>query len=161
MIRGLLLTTVAAVSFGQQSQEAEIDIYSTALIEATNKMEQEWGSGNVPVSRGGSNYEHIVIDKDRSVKRDYAAFAGPRRFEQLTTRELLQRRKRLGKDFWVIQVTPATVDGSRVKVFISRDQVTIVRGRLMFGFSDWAIVYFRVDPSSGKFRLDEVELGGI
>lgn len=61
----------------------------------------------------------------------------------------------------MLNVSPATIEGARLKVVVGQSWATVIKGHLGLGFSGWGVVYFRFDCSTGKFVFDEVQLGGI
>ena len=142
---------------GQTPPKNKIEIYSTALVETLKEMEKQWGHfKNAP-----ADYKHIVVYKSDSVEADYPAKADAREFEFLNYAQLLARRKATKKDFPVFIVHAAMIDGSRLKVTVTRHWISISKRRLNLGVSDWGEVFFRFDCEQAGFVLDEVKLGGI
>jgi len=103
----------------------------------------------------------LFVYKDESVPADYPDTSGGRRYEYLAQAQLLARRRNVRKDCSVLIVRPAIVEGPRIKVVVAVDWVSIVKGHLGLGMSDWAAVFFRFDSQNGEFRFDQVQLGGI
>jgi hypothetical protein len=139
-------------------------------------MEKQWWYQNADEGETKTDYKHLSVYEpewlrytDSWVPSDLLESSGERRFEYLTASELLQRRKALGKNYSVLIVQPALVEGERVKVVVEQRWIDIsgskwnplVNRRLVQLISDWTIVYFRVDAETRKFRFDEVLLGGI
>ena len=150
-----------SVTFAQNS-ESPIDIYTAALTEAAKEMERQWSQFEPHESQLRIDYRHRIVLKDDSVRAEYPASSGDIRFEYLTLSECHARRRKIKRDFAVLRVHPAIVEGPRVKVLVSQDWISIHKGKPALGISDWGAVLFRVDASSGsKFVLDEIKLGGI
>jgi len=152
---------LAVPGLGQDRRPTSIDIYATALIEASNQMRREWGNQQGWSSQAQPDYEHLLVAKDESVRADYPEMIEGRHFEYLTSAMLLARRKAATKDFPVLIVHPATIEGGRVEVVVFQDWAGIRKGHLTLGISDWASVFFRFDCDKSEFRFDEVKLGGI
>jgi len=145
----------------QDRAPGSINIYATALIEAANQMQKEWGNQQGSSSQTEPDYKHLLVAKGESVRADYPEMIDGRRFEYLTSAELLARRKTVAKDFPVLIVNPAVIDGGRIKVVVSLDWIGIEKGHLAFEISDWGSVFYRFDCEKGEFRFDAVKLGGI
>ena len=156
----LCMFLASIYAYGQGSGPS-IDIYSVALVEAAKEMKRDWGSLSQDQSRIPIDYKAPVILKDESVKADYPTASTDNQFEYCTWAELFARRRKLRKDFAILRIHPATVEGLRVKVVVSQDWISIVRGKPSLAISAWASVFFRVDSETGQFRVDEVRLGGI
>ena len=141
------------------------NIYVVALTEAAKEMDRQWSQYSGSVATDGNriptDYRHLVVAKEDSVRSDYPSVSDQIRFEYLTNSEIHARRRKLRKDFTFLRVCPATVEGPRVKVVVAQDWVTIVKGKPGVAISDWAAVFFRINPDTGQFRIDEVKLGGI
>lgn len=166
-IQSALTALLFAVTVsGQGPLEQSVDIYAVALVQAVEEMDRQW-SGHEPYeTHMPHDFKRPVVAKDRSVVADYPQTSGHRNFEYLRDSELRARRIHLGKDFYVLFVNPARVDGPRVKVVISYDLISLFRSKLFNRkllrlISSWGIVYFKLDESSGEFQVDEVVLGGI
>lgn len=169
-IKALRLAVVLLLFLSTKPIRAEdavrtTDIYAVALTAAAMEMDRQWSRYSASVAVDGNriptDYRRLVVAKDDSVRTEYPVISGQIRFEYLTNSEIHARRRRLRKDFTILRVCPATVAGERVKVFVAQDWVTIVKGKPGVAISDWAEVFFRINPDTGQFRLDEVKLGGI
>ena len=156
-----IVVFTVAYSQGQPSPRSRVDIYSTALIEASKEMEKQWANLSPDQSQTTTDYKHLLVYKDESVRATYPDAAGGRRYEYLTHAQLLARRRNAKKDFSVLTVSPAIVERPRIKVVAALDWVSLVKGHLGLGMSDWADVFFRFDCQNGEFRFDQVKLGGI
>jgi hypothetical protein len=98
----------------------------------------------------------------QSVRQRFPADAGGRLFEYLSDAELLARRKKIGKDFRVLIVAPATtVEGGHIKVVIEQRVISLSRGHLALSISDWGSVFLRFEPNKHDFVIDRAVLGGI
>lgn len=155
------MLTLASAASGQDRASSTLDIYSKSLIEVSKQMEKEWGGLRPSETQEPLDYKHVLVSKDQSVQAEYPETLEGRRFQYLTSTELLARRKAAKKDFAVLIVRPATVEKGRVKVVVSQDWIGIDHGHLLIGVSDWGVVFFRFDCGTGDFKLDEVKLGGI
>ena len=139
------------------------EIYQKALIEAAKEMEKEWGDlkGGPLDESTPTDYKHLLVCTDESVPDDYPANVGERHFDYVTKAELLSRRKLAERNFSVLIVNPARIEGSRVKVVVEQRVVRIEQGRLTLAISDWGAVFFRFDCEKKELLFDEVKLGGI
>src|SRR5207253_451796 len=118
-----------------------LEIYITSMVEVSRQMEKQWGHLQLSDSQTSLDYKHVLVSKDQSVRAAYPESAEGRRFEYLTSPELLARRKATKKDFPVLIVNPATVEAGRIKVVISQDWIGIENGQLVFQISDWGVVF--------------------
>lgn len=153
----MMILTAAAT--GQDRAPRPLDIYVASLIEASKPMEKQQRA-HLQSSESQTPLD-ILVSKDESVHAEYPEAVEGRRFEYLTSPELLARRKATKSDFPVRIVNPAIVEGGRIKVVVSEDLIGIENGRLVFQIEGWGIVFFRFDCGSGEFRVDEVKWGGI
>ena len=145
---------------GQDSKH-EVDIYAIALVEAAKQMRTSWSQFGSNQDQMAIDYQNRLVYKDDSVRADYPVASADIRFQYLTGVDLYARRRKTGKDFAVLRVHPATVEGTRIKVVVSQDWITILKGKRGLGISDWGAVFFKIDADTGQFRFDEVKLGGI
>ncbi|HKA01275.1 MAG TPA: hypothetical protein VKE70_32400 [Candidatus Solibacter sp.] len=154
---------VPGACFGQAQLPKRTDIYSIALIEAANEMEKQWGWIKAsPLERSiDTDYKHLLVCIDESVRQQYPASADGRRFEFLSNAELRSRRKKIGKDFSALIISPATVQDGFIKVVVGQRVISVARGHLTFLISDWGNVYFRFDRDKNDIVFHRVELGGI
>jgi hypothetical protein len=157
---GILLSPTL---IAQPHPSAALDIYSEALVQAARQMQREWGDlqDSALDPRTFSDYRHVLVCRDASVRADFPENDGKRRFEYLDSRELLARRKKASKAFSVLIVNPARLDGTRIKVVVEQRWVDQNHGRIVLAVSDWGAVFFRFDCATREFVFDEVKLGGI
>jgi hypothetical protein len=61
--------TIGVLPLPGQSSSSGIDIYSAALIEASDQMENQWG--NIPPNPGqtATDYKHLLVYKGRTRRR--------------------------------------------------------------------------------------------
>ena len=107
------------------------------------------------------DYKHVLVYKDQSVQAEYPKMFEGRRFDYLTSSEILSRRRAIKKDFALLIIRPARVEKGRLKIVIAQDWIGMDHGHLAIQISDWAAVFFRFDCGTAEFKLDEVKLGGI
>lgn len=124
-------------------------------------MQKSWGNQRSCCGQTTIDYQNRVVYKDNSIPSDYPATWGDLRFEYVSGAELHARRRKSGKDFAILQIHPATVEGTRIKVIVSQDWITVMKRKPGIAHSDWAVVFFRADSQTGQFRIDEVKLGGV
>jgi hypothetical protein len=148
--------TMLLLPLPSSCQTKGLDLYSTALVEAVLDVDKQWA--RLDRER---DYRHILVSKDESVTADYPATVDGLEFRYLTGRELIARRKAEKRDFPVLVIKPATIEGDRIKVIVAWYVVGTKRGMLMLAYEGWSNVSFRFDCEKRAFVFDRVESGGI
>jgi hypothetical protein len=141
----------------------EDNLYSKALFASISEMDKSWS--HIDNSNGGSgirtDYHHLLVEKDVEVTDGLPTQMGDYHVEYLDHQALIDRYKKLRKEFPVLRIHPIQSDGTRLKIQVSVSYFSYKKQRLLFGFSDWSDVEFGYDCEKQKYIVSSVKLGGI
>jgi hypothetical protein len=118
-------------------------------------MEKEWGS------QAHTDYHNMIVEKNRNITEGLPSQRGEYRVEYLDSQELVDRYKKLRKEFPILVAYPMANEGERLKITFNVYWISYKKGRLNYGLSDWSKVYIRYDCEKREYVVDEVKLGGI
>jgi len=139
------------------------DLYTISLKAGIEEMEKQWGyiDDSIDGERIRTDYKNIIVQRDRFITGDLPSVLGNSRIQYLNHDQLIERFKKLKKEFSSLVIQPAEIEGARVKVTVTVYWISYKKGMLQFDLSDWSTAYFRFDCEKRKFVLEKVELGGI
>ena len=141
----------------------ENNLYYRALYATLDKM--NLSSGAIKYANGEPgpiDYHNMVVQKNRDITEGLPTQLGAYNVEYLDSQGLIERYKKLRKDFAILVVYPMdNNDGTRLRIAFNVYWISYKKNRLNFGLSDWSNVYFRYDCEKRDFVIDEVKLGGI
>ena len=169
----LLCLSMALSATGSMAQSAPSDdnLYTRALAASVEKIIKDWGGfRDSDTTRVPTDWKKIVVQAFPEITVGMPDRVGDTHVEYLDEEGLISRYKRVKKPFEIFQIHPMVADGPRVKVRFSlvwfkykRRTIPFIFDRRYFEFaySDWSIVYFRLEPETRRFIADEVKLGGI
>jgi hypothetical protein len=109
----------------------------------------------------GDDYRHMIVEKDRAITDDLPSQLGEHRVEYLDLQGLIDRHKKLRKEFPILVASPMKNEGERLEITFTVRHISYKKGRLNYALSDWVNVYFRYDCEKREYVIDEVKLGGI
>ena len=164
-IVGLFLGSVAPVALSQRSTapSPEKSLYVTALFASLEEMQRSWGehtasgfSDRVPL-----DFHNMIVEENDELLGGSPTSRGEYRVEFLDHNELVERCKRLRKEFAALVVHPITGDGDRLSISVVINWMSYEKRMLNYAVSDWAEVLLRYDCETSRFVVDEVKLGGI
>jgi len=136
-------------------------LYFTALFASLEKMSKEWGHINGDSkARVATDYRRMVVERNEITSRFPTSF-GIYNLSYLDSAGLIERYRKVKKEFSILKAHPAEVEGERVKVSYTLHWVSYKKSNLAIGLSDWSDVYFRYDRERAKWLVDEVVLGCI
>jgi hypothetical protein len=147
----------------QETKQHSIDesLYFVALFASLEKMAKEWGHFNVDSkTRVPTDYRRMVVERDEITSHFPASF-GIYNLSYLDSAGLIDRYRKVKKEFSILKAHPAQVEGERVKISYTLHWVSYRKRNLQIGLSDWSDVFFRYDREKAKWLIDEVVLGGI
>jgi len=126
-------------------------------------MQKIWGDidDSLLNARIRTNYHNMWIERNPEITDSLPTQVGDFHVEYLDNRELIERYKKLRKEFAVLHIHPMSSDGSNLKIGISVYYVSYKKRRLMLGLSDWSDVEFRFDSDAQKYVISSIKLGGI
>ena len=161
-----VMLMLASSTVSQQSNAAanENTLYSRALFAGLEKMQKAWGKFELTGKEGSridANYHQMIVERNRGITDGLPAQSGDYRVEYLWPQELIDRYKRVRKEFPILVGHPMVNDGARLKITFNLCWFSYNKRSMNYALSDWAIVYFRYDCEKHQFVLDEVTLGGI
>ena len=159
---------------GSEARAAQQDdnLYARALAASVEKIINEWGELDLSDSwHARTDWKNIVVQSFPDITATMPRLVGDTHVEYLDDQGLIDRFKRVRKAFQIFQIHPMIVEGARVKVRFSlpwfqyggRRWIPFLYDRrsLLFGYSDWSVVYFRLDQETRRYVVDEVRIGGI
>ena len=158
----LILCTVSdPVAQETKTRSVDESLYFTALFASLEKMSKEWGHFNVDSkTRVPTDYRRMVVERDEITTQFPTSF-GIYTVTYLDSAGLIDRYRKVKKEFSILKAHPAQVEGERLKVSYTLHWVSYKKNNLLIGLSDWSDVYFRYDREKAKWAVDEVLLGGI
>jgi hypothetical protein len=158
----VLILCACSDHVGQAKQHSvENDLYFDALFASLEKMSKEWGHFNEDSkTRIATDYRHMIVQRDE-ITSQFPTNLGIYTVTYLDSAGLVERYRKVKKEFSILKAHPAQVEGERVKVSYTLHWVSYKKRNLLIGLSDWSEVYFRYDREKAKYVVDEVVLGGI
>jgi hypothetical protein len=144
-----LLSSSAVAQTPQQPLEA--NLYYRALFAGLDKMSKSYGN----------NYHHVIVQKERGITDGLPSQLGEHRVEYLDSQGLIDRYKKLRKEFPILVARPMKNEGERLNITFTVWHISYTKGRLNYAVSDWVDAYFRYDCEKREYVIDEVKLGGI
>jgi hypothetical protein len=118
-------------------------------------MDKEWGS------QTRTNYHNMIVEKDRNITKGLPSQLGDYRVEYLDSQELIDRYKKLRKEFAILVAYPMVNEGERLEISFNVYWISYKKGSLNYSLSDWSKVHFRYDCEKREYVVSEVKLGGI
>jgi hypothetical protein len=162
---GLILAAIASPVFSQQpaTRVNEDNLYHKALYASLDKMNVSWGAIKYANGEPGPiDYHNMVVQENRDITNGLPSQFGAYHVEYLDSQGLIDRYKKLRKDFAILVVYPMdNSDGTRLRIAFNVYWISYKKNRLNFALSDWSHVYFRYDCEKREYVIDEVKLGGI
>lgn len=138
-------------------------LYTRSLLASLNEITKRWG--NIDDSSAGTrvrtDWNNVTVEKFPEITDGMPARIDEFRIEYADLPALIDRYKRLRKEFSLLVAHPMTTEGPRLKLSYSISWFKYEKGKAFFGLSAWSIVYFRYDTNAQKYVVDEVKLGGI
>jgi hypothetical protein len=158
-----ILLGTHAISQAAITPAMEDNLYSLALAASITEMEKSWGQvdDGDNGSRVRTDYGHLIAWQKSEITSDLPIQFGTHHIEFLDDRALIDRYKKLGKEFAILEIHPMRNEGSKLRIHVSVSWFSYHRGRLNFASSDWSDVEFQYDCDKKKFKLTSVEVGGI
>ena len=159
----ILISSSAAFTQERNQPVVEDNLYYRALFASLDKMNKEWGhiDDTVLSSRIHTDYHNMIVEKNRNITEGLPSQFGEYRVEYLDSQELIDRYKKLRKEFAILVVYPMVNDKERLEITFNVYWISYGKRMLSYGLSDWSKVYFRYDCEKREYIVDEVKLGGI
>lgn len=151
----LLLLTSSALSQQRNTPVIENNVYYRALFASLEKMDREWGK------IGNTDYHNMIVETNRNITVGLPSQLGNYRVEYLERQELIDRYKRLRKEFAILVAYPMVNEGERLQITFNVYWISYKKSSLNYALSDWSKVYFRYECDKREYVVDEVKLGGI
>jgi hypothetical protein len=138
-------------------------LYTRSLLASLNEISKRWGNIDDSLSgnRMRTDWNNVTVGKFPEITDDMPTRLEEFRIEYADLPALVDRYKRLRKEFSLLVAHPMTTEGSRLKVSYSISWFKYEKGNASYGLSAWSIVYFKYDTNTRQFVVDEVKLGGI
>jgi hypothetical protein len=163
----LILLVVVFLSSSAAAQTTkqltETNLYYRALFASLDKMDREWGKidDTVVGNRIRTDYHNMVVEKNRNITEGLPSQLGDHRVEYLEPQELIERYKRLRKEFAILVAYPIVNEGERLEITFNVYWISYKKSSLNYALSDWSKVYFRYECDKREYVVNEVKLGGI
>ena len=151
----LLLLPYSSVSQQRSKPVIENNLYYRALVASLEKMDREWGK------IGKTDYHNMIVEKNRNITEGLPSELGEYRVEYLEQQGLIDRYKRLRKEFPILVIYPMVNEGVRLEITFKVYWMSYKKSSLNYALSDWSKVYFLYDCNKREYVIDEVKLGGI
>jgi hypothetical protein len=159
----LLLLSSSAFSQEKSKPIVEVNLYYRALFASLDKMNKEWG--NIDASIEGrqirTDYHNMIVLRNRDITEGLPSQVGNYRVQYLDSQELIDKYKKLRKEFAILVSYPMVNDKERLEITFNVYWISYEKRNLSFALSDWSKVYFRYDCEKREYVIDEVKLGGI
>lgn len=109
----LLLLTSSALSHHRYTPALENNLYYRALFASLETMNREWGKidNTVMGSRIPTDYHNMTVEKNRNITEGLPSQFGDYRVEYLEPQELIDRYKRVRKEFALLVAFPMVNEG--------------------------------------------------
>lgn len=134
--------------------------YFKALFASIAEMDKTYAT--IDDSMGGSrirtDYHHMLVQKDPQITEGLPEKSGGYQVEYVETGQLIARFKKLGREFSVLKIQPATTDST---VQVSLYWVSYKKGKLNLALSDWSDVGLQYDCEKQFYVVTKVKLGGV
>jgi hypothetical protein len=160
------LTVVQLTPAAVQSQ-ADIgsggvdNLYERALVAGLQEITAQWGKlDDSDSERIRTDWHHVIVKKDE-ITTGMAAHIEDYHPEYLDDQALIERYRKLGKQFTVILMHPMRNSDQSISVGFSVAWFHYEKRKLIFQYSVWSGVQFSFDCSKHEFVVDKVKLGGI
>ncbi len=166
ILMGIVLSICPSALVGEQAPpdvQIEESIYTRGLRATLREVTKRWGQGDDSAggTQIGTDWRRPIVEVRTGITYGMPATIGDSRVEYLSEDALIERYKKLRKDFPVIVINPMTTEGERLKIHYSIDWFRYEHHRPLYQISSWSIVYFRLDDARRQFVVDQVKLGGI
>jgi hypothetical protein len=161
-----VVTMVAVARIDGQRQtgiKGDENLYARGLLASLREITRQWGEmdDSVMGTQMRTDWHKVIMEKDPELTDGMPSVLDDYRVEYLDCQELIDRYKKLRKEFSIIIVHPMKNEGKRLKVWFSVAWIKYEKRTLRYGFSAWSKVYFRYDCAAQEYVVDEVKLGGI
>ena len=113
-------------------------------------------------SMGGSrirtDYHHMLVQKDPEITEGLLEQFHGYQVEYVETGQLIARFKKLGREFSILKIQPASTDSN---VQVSLYWVSYKKGKLNLALSDWSEVGLQYDCEKQLYVVTKIKLGGV
>jgi hypothetical protein len=159
----LILLSSSAFSQEKSKPTVEDNLYYRALFASVDKMNKDWGNINASVEgrQIRTDYHNMIVLKNRDITEGLPSQYGEYRVEYLDEQGLIDKYKKLRKEFAILVAYPMVNDKERLEITFNVYWISYGKHNLSFALSDWSKVYFRYDCEKREYVIDEVKLGGI
>jgi hypothetical protein len=160
----VLFLACTHVSGGQQQGTSyEGNLYQRALAASIDEMEKSWGKIDDSCCNGRirTDYRHLIVEKTDVISDEWPSQFDNHRVEYLDAQGLIDRYRRLRKEFSILRVYSLRDRGGQLEIHISVYWIKAKKKKLFYGYSDWSVVTFQYDCERRAWDITEVKLGGI
>lgn len=144
----------------------EKNLYRIALAASLDKMAQSWGHINDTAcghkcERMPTDYRNMIVERNFELTDNLPSQFGDRRVEYLDSAGLIERYKKVRKEFLILAMHPMKNEGDNLKISITTHWFHYKKGVSYYAISDWSNVIFRFDCEKNEFSIKDVVLGGV
>lgn len=157
----LAFVTVFVCAQSSPSETNDTNLYSVALKTSILQMEKDWGHIDDSSSGVRTDYRHMIVQKAPSITEGLPTEFENHFVEYLDYQALVDRYRKLGKPFAVLEIHPMQNEGKTLKISVVVYWTSYKKGRFLRGVSDWSDVEFQYDCDKQQFVVSSVKLGGI
>jgi len=158
----LVSCTVPGIPQASDASAKENVLYSMALQSSIIEMEKQWGHfDESSENRVRTDYKNMTVVSNPEITDGLPTQFEGRQIEYLDNQALIDRYRKTGKEFSVLEIHPIHTDGSFLRIQINLSWFSSRHGRSEFAISDWSDVEFAFDCASHTYTISSVKLGGI
>jgi hypothetical protein len=155
-----LLLVCSQIAISQDTSRSHGNLYATALFASLDKMAKDWGGiDDASDHTIRTDYHRMIIEKN-DVTENLPESLGAYRVEYLDEDELIDRYRKLGKEFAVLRIHPITTNGVKLSIKVALYWFSYKKTILTFALSDWSNVEFHYDCEKHEWTIDDVKLDG-
>jgi hypothetical protein len=159
----ILLVAVFGPAQSNQSEPHGDNLYSLALETSILEMEKEYGhiDDTELGERTRTDYRHMIVEQDPLITKGLPTQFENHFVEYLDSKVLVERYKKSGKSYATLVIQPMQNEGKTLKIAVVVYWISLRKGHLQLGLSDWSNVEFHYDCDKQQFIVSSVKLDGI
>jgi hypothetical protein len=132
-----------------------------ALKTSILQMEKDWGHIDDSSPGVRTDYRHMIVAQAPPITEGLPTEFENHFVEYLDYQALVDRYRKLGKPFAVLEIHPMQNEGTTLRIAVVVYWSSYKKRHLLRGVSDWSDVEFQYDCDKKQFVVSSVKLGGI
>jgi len=161
LVASLAFITAFVSAQSSPSEMNQTNLYSIALKTSILEMEKNFGHIDDSFSGIRTDYKHMIVEQAPSMTDGFPTEFENHFVEYLDAQALVDRHRKLGKPFAVLEIRPMKNEGKTLKIEVVVYWTSHKKGRFLREVSDWSDVAFQYDCEKQQFVVSSVKLGGI